>query len=288
MGNKLTENQLLLRNNLSSQINTSVTNKNISFPIHIIIPVYNESKSILHVLSEIQRTLQNIPYFISIIDDGSTDDTLQQLEDYCCNKPVFDNIQIIRNSRNVGKGQTLQNGLNIADKNEIIIFIDGDGEHPPREIPRLILPIIKGEADFVIGSRFIKKKPSSRSYKINYLNNGKQFTRIRQFGNKFITFAIFACFRQIISDSQSGFRAFAPGIIKSYNTRYSGFEIETDMLLHYIKQKYRIMEVPIECGLSSRESHMNIIRDSLKILLVILEYRFPKFSRLISLLIRKI
>ncbi len=273
--NQIKISEELHQNNLSSLLQEST-----DIPkIHIIIPVFNESKSILDIIKRINNTMKNNYEFrITVIDDGSNDDTNSILSHSGLD------INIIKNRVNQGKGKTIKKGFNLTKPNEIIVMIDGDGEHPPEEIPKLINPIINGEADFVIGSRFLKY--SSKLYpRGSYLKNYKPFSHLRKIGNKLISILIYIFHQKLITDSQCGFRAFAPGFAQLFNPIYSRFELETEMTIFYIRKRVRIREVPVDTGLSTRESHMNIIRDSIKILLIILDMISKKRSKIIQILL---
>ncbi|WP_457920143.1 glycosyltransferase family 2 protein [Candidatus Lokiarchaeum ossiferum] len=228
-------------------------------------PAYNESKAIINIIRRIQHVMDPLyNYCISVIDDGSSDGTYNILK----NSKL--KIEVIQNSENLGKGKTLLKGFQLANKNEIVLVIDGDGEHPPEDIPKLLQPILEKKAEVVIGSRFLRLNQGSK-LKGSYLKNRKQFSYFRKLGNNFISLLIFLFHRKYISDSQCGFRAFAPGVASLYNPSYSGFEVETEMTIFYIKEGVKLLEIPMDTGLSTRESHMSIVKDSFKILLVILD-----------------
>ncbi|WP_371803547.1 glycosyltransferase family 2 protein [Candidatus Lokiarchaeum ossiferum] len=250
-------------------------------PLHVIIPAYNESRSIISVINRIETSLIShfLEYRITVIDDGSTDSTYELL------KNSRKNISLVKNRKNLGKGRTLRKGILQSKKDELVVVIDGDGEHLPEDISRLVQPIISGNAEFVIGSRFLPKNAES-SIVGSYLKNQKKFSHFRKMGNNLISFLIYTLFHRKITDSQCGFRAFAPNIAKYYIPSYSGFEIETEMTIFYILNNFKICEVPIDTGLNTRESHMNIFKDSLKILFVILSMRFRK-TRLANNSLRK-
>ena len=208
-------------------------------------------------------------YKITVIDDGSSDNTLDLL------KEMKLKINFMRNKTNLGKGQTLKHGFTYTDENEIIVILDGDGEHCPEDIPKLIKPLLEGKADHVIGSRFLSKH-RRKGRNLDYLKNKKKFNKLRYYGNSLITWMIFLLYQKKITDTQSGFRTFGPGIISKLTLRFSGFETETEMTLNLVNQKLRIVEVPIASGLSTRGSHMNIIRDSFRIFYVIIIMKFQK------------
>ena len=154
--------------------------------------------------------------------------------------------------------------------------MDADGEHPPEEIPNLIAPILRKEADVVIGSRFLRRK-NIKNDKGSYLENQKEFSYFRKFGNFIFSILVFIFHHQFITDTQCGFRAYAPGIINRFKNSSSGFQIETEMAIKCIQMGYRVKEIPINSGISSRKSHMKIISDSVKIGLLIIEMSLPKW-----------
>jgi glycosyltransferase involved in cell wall biosynthesis len=245
------------------------------YPIFIVIPAYNESKAILSILERIKKTMDNkYQYRILVIDDCSQDDTYNILRN---STETFD---LRRNTTNLGKGQCLKQGFNLAKNDEIVVMIDADGEHPPEEIPSLLEPILKNQADIVIGSRFLSlHKDRAQKQKSSYLKNQKEFSHIRKFGNRVISLLISIFHGRYISDSQCGFRAFSPGFAKLMRPKYSRFAVETEMTIQSIQNGHRIVEIPIDTGLSTRESHMRIIRDSLQIFLVIFAMKCKKSQK---------
>jgi glycosyltransferase involved in cell wall biosynthesis len=250
--------------------------------IHIIMPAYNEENAIIQVLDEIIALMNNkYNYVITVIDDGSSDNTYKLLQDY--DKP----INLKKNIVNLGKGQTIRKGFGFIKDDEICVMIDSDGEHPPKEIPYMLEPILNKEADIVIGSRFLKDK------RINhlggsYLKNQKTFSYFRKFGNVLISFLVYIFHNRFLTDTQCGFRAYAPGIVKHYKPNYMGFEVETELTIRGIKNHHRITEVPIDSGLSTRESHMNILKDSIKIFLLIVDMKMVQKSILLYRLFHSI
>ncbi|QEE16038.1 glycosyltransferase family 2 protein [Promethearchaeum syntrophicum] len=244
--------------------------KKMNSKVHIIIPVFNEAKSIVEIINRIHVVMKSrYNYKITVIDDGSSDNTLKLLEE------MESKINFLRNDKNLGKGETLKHGFTHANKNEIIVILDGDGEHRPEDIPKLIKPLLDGEADHVIGSRFLSKQPK-QGRNPDYLRNKKKFNKLRYIGNSIITWMIYLLYQEKITDTQSGFRTFGPGVISKLTLKFSGFETETEMTLNLVNLGLRIVEIPIKSGLSTRESHMNIIRDSLRIFFVISIMKFQK------------
>jgi len=255
----------------------NISNSTLNFKV--IIPVYNQEKTIFNLITKINNTFDKLDEKVEIIciDDGSTDKTIEKIK-RC-------NVILINNTKNLGKGAALRKGFKFCYPSDTIITIDGDGEHNPDDIPKLLEPILTGEADIVIGSRFLDKGKGES----NQIDKGKYLSHVRKVGNKI--FSIFAnlCIQEKITDTQSGFRAFGPKIIDKLNLEANGFEIETEMIVKAISKGYRIKEVPIYNGHIHRDSYMNLISDSLKIALTFLKGAVPKKMRFLnSFLIEKI
>jgi len=219
--------------------------------VSIVIPVYNVGNKIRYVI-------ENIPeiddYEVIIGNDGSTDElTLKTLQELT--KQYKDKVQVINHERNCGKGCAMRTGVQNST-GDIIVFIDGDGQHNPKEIPKLIEPILNNEVDFVIGSREIIKE-------------GKR-PLIRKLSNFLSSFIIRLFYGVNIKDSQSGFRAIRRKYIREIdNDRYS---VETEMLLKAIKCGARIKEVPVERIYNNAPSHFRF-SDIIDFIRTILKYR---------------
>jgi len=197
--------------------------------LSVVVPVYNESKNILILLNEIKKNISHDDEII-VVEDGSVDNTLGEIKKFEC--------KLIVHKKNIGKGQSLIDGINLA-KGDIILFLDGDGQDDPSEIPKLLDGINKGY-DFVIGSRFVEddKKKITR-YTKTALSN------INWFGNKGLTFFINFLFGLNIKDTQSGFKCFKRDAIKNLNLVSKKYEIETEIVIKSKRDKLKILEVPV-------------------------------------------
>ena len=196
----------------------------------IIIPAYNEEKNILNTYNEIitYNKKHKTNYDVIVINDGSLDDT----EKVC----IENNIPYISLTCNLGIGGAVQTGYKYADENDydIAVQYDGDGQHDVNYIKNIITPIINGEADAVIGSRFIEKN------KDNFNS-----TFFRRMGISLISFTIKICSKKKIYDTTSGFRAVNRNIIKEWTMDYPYEYPEpiTDFTL--AKDGYIIKEIPV-------------------------------------------
>ena len=190
----------------------------------IIIPAYNEEKSIDKV---VENLINNYPqYDYLIVNDGSTDRT----EEICREK----NYNFVTLPVNLGIGGGVQTGYMYAVKNDydIAIQTDGDGQHNPEYIEKLIEPIVKGEADMTIGSRFIEKE-------------GFQTSFMRRMGINIIKGVIKMCCGVTIKDNTSGFRASSKELTKYFSENYAQDYPEPEAIVTSVLNGYTVKEVPV-------------------------------------------
>lgn len=193
----------------------------------IIIPVYNEEGNIGNLITRIKDYLSENDELI-IIDDGSEDNTSQELKLHDC--------VVITLEKNHGKGAAMRQGIQKAT-GDLIIFMGGDGQDNPEEIKTLTQGINEGY-DFVIGSRFLGENNDHRHSKNAILP-------VNKFGNKFLTFVINFMFGQSITDSQAEFKCFKSEKLKILKLETNRYEIETELLIKSFRKKFKIKEVPV-------------------------------------------
>jgi len=222
--------------------------------ISVVIPVYNEEKTIGDVISNTITVLESLqmPYEIIVVDDGSTDDTKHIAAKY--------KVTVISNGHNQGKGYALKRGFRRA-LGDIIVTLDSDGSHHPKEIHDLIQPLFNG-VDIVAGSRF--------------LGNGKNSTpKLNRFGNLLLNALIMVLTGKRVTDSQTGFRALKRDVLEKLKLESIGYEIETELTVKGLKNGFVYTETPIYCDKRKHGvSKLNVISDGLKILKMILKARF--------------
>lgn len=190
----------------------------------IIIPAYNEEKSIEKVVENLEKNYPQYDYLI--VNDGSKDRTEE-----ICQKNHYNYVSL---PVNLGIGGGVQTGYLYATKNDydIAIQIDGDGQHDPAYIEKLITPIIAGEADMTIGSRFIEKE-------------GFQTSFMRRLGINIIRFVIKMCCGVTITDTTSGFRASSKDLTKFFSENYAQDYPEPEAIVTSVLNGYRVKEVPV-------------------------------------------
>ncbi|WP_265581165.1 glycosyltransferase family 2 protein [Methanofollis aquaemaris] len=186
------------------------------------IPCYNEALSVGSVVLKARRYVDEV----LVIDDGSTDDTRAIAQEA--------GAVVITHQKNVGKGAAVKTALEYARARgfEYLVLLDGDGQHDPDEIPRLLTPVREGDADLVIGSRFLDNTKSSIPF-------------YRRIGQGVLTTMTNMDSRVKTTDSQSGFRVLGRNAIQNFTLDSEGYSVESDMISSLSEKGTRIREVPV-------------------------------------------
>ncbi|MBS3076863.1 glycosyltransferase family 2 protein [Candidatus Pacearchaeota archaeon] len=222
----------------------------------IIVPVYNEEKTILEILSRLEKTKLPVEKEILIIDDGSTDNSFAKIKEYIKNKKIYGLIK----KENGGKGSAVKLGFKIAT-GDIITIQDADLEYSPEDYKKLIKPIIEKKAQVVYGSRFLKKHHPL--YKIYFL------------GNKFLTFITKILYHAKITDMETCYKVFRKDIIKNLQIEANHFDIEPEITAKLLKKGIKIKEIPISYSPRTIEEGKKINwKDGLQAIWTLLKYRF--------------
>ncbi|MCH5279942.1 MAG: glycosyltransferase family 2 protein [Lachnospiraceae bacterium] len=221
--------------------------------LSIIIPCYNERENIIKILDKVDQA--KVPNKeIIIVDDMSTDGTRDILEEQVKSRVA----KIVYHEQNGGKGAALKTGFSHAT-GDIVIVQDADMEYDPLEYPRVIVPIVKGEADVVYGSRFLKSKAKG------YLPN--------RLANKFLTKLsnLFTGLR--LTDMETCYKAFRREIIQAVDIEEKRFGFEPEITAKIAKMKVKIKEVPISYYPRTNEEGKKIgFKDGLRAIYCILKY----------------
>lgn len=187
-----------------------------------VIPAFNEERFVASVVINARQHAD----LVIVVDDGSTDRTAFLAESA--------GARVIRMRENGGKGLALNAGFEAARQvnPRAVIMLDSDAQHDPAEIPLLAAPVLAGEADVVIGSRFLGVKSKIPVW--------------RQFGQHALNLATNATSGVNISDTQSGYRAFSPAALNVLRFRSKGLAVESEMQFLLSGAGLRVQEVPIQ------------------------------------------
>ena len=199
------------------------TNK--KYLISIAIPVYNEERTVYSILTSLPK---NDKIEIIVIDDCSKDNSINEIK----RAQSGQNIKLLRHKKNEGYGKAILTGIKNS-KGKIIITMDADGQHLADDIYSLVKPILNGNAEYTIGSRYL----GSFHYELPLS------TRV---GEVLVEVLLKLLFGQRVQNNQGGFRAFDRKIIHIFeNIQYKNFAFTTELIIKAALYSYRIRECPI-------------------------------------------
>lgn len=222
----------------------------------IVIPAYNEQENIERVVNNLIEHYPQYDYLV--VNDCSKDRTGEILKEK--------NYQYVSLPVNLGIGGGVQTGYLYAVENDydVVVQCDGDGQHNAKYIENLVKPIADGEADIVIGSRFLEKE-------------GFQTSFLRRLGIKVLKHTIRLCSKAVINDATSGFRATNKAATRFYSENYAQDYPEPEAITAAAMNGFRVKEVPVvmneRLGGVSSISPLRSIYYMIKVNLAILLYR---------------
>jgi glycosyltransferase involved in cell wall biosynthesis len=191
----------------------------------VIIPAYNESGVIAGVIEKVRRAVPDLD--ILVVNDGSRDRTAREARDA--------GAIVISHSFNMGYGVTIQTAYKFAYANgyDYLVQIDGDGQHDPGFIPQLLAPVVAGDTDFVLGSRFM----GVESYRPSFS---------RRLGILFFRKLVSNLIGRSITDPTSGYQAFNREVMRFFTTDVFPCDYpDADMLITLNMSGFRIREIPV-------------------------------------------
>ena len=225
--------------------------------LSVVIPCYNEVKTIAEILAAVLRT-ETFVLEVIVVDDYSTDGTRELLEG-----ELSEQIdQLILHPVNRGKGAALRSGIEKAT-GDIVIIQDADLEYDPTEYPGLVAPIVAGKADVVYGSRFIGAEPHRVLYFWHRLGNG------------LLTLLSNMCTNLNLTDMETCYKVFRREIIQSIAIEEDRFGFEPEVTAKLARMNIRIFEVGISYyGRTYQDGKKIGWRDGISALYCILKYNF--------------
>lgn len=224
--------------------------------LSILIPAYNEEKTILKILEKVKKVKLGLEKEIIIIDDCSRDGTAEII------KRIKDKkIKKIFHEKNFGKGASVRDGINTAT-GSIIVIQDADLEYEPQDYSKLIEPILNKKAEVVYGSRMLHK-----NHKYSYLSF--------MIGGRLITFITNLLYLSQLTDEPTCYKTFRADIIKKIKIENNRFEWEPEVTAKILKKGIKIYEVPINYYPRKVEQGKKITwKDGIKAIFTLLKYRF--------------
>ena len=234
--------------------------------LSIIIPVFNEEKTIAEILKKVSEVkIPNVEKQIIVVNDGSTDATASVISNF---KFPISNFKLLRHEKNVGKGAAVRTGIKNATGDYIIIQ-DADLEYNPKDIKKLLVPVLSGMTQVVYGSR-LKRLPS-----LSRDERTPQFL-LHYIGNKFLSLLTSILYGQWITDMETCYKLFSAKSVKNMQLNAKGFEFEPEITSKLLKKGYKILEIPISTNPRgyNEGKKLNTFRDGFIALWSLLKYRF--------------
>ena len=235
--------------------------------IAVLIPCYNESKTIEKVVKDFKTVLPTADIYV--YDNNSSDGT---------DKIAQNAGAIVKYERRQGKGNVIRSMFHDIDA-DCYIMVDGDDTYEAKDAIKIVEAVLKHDADMVIGDRL------SSTY---FSENKRPFHNV---GNKTVRFLINKLFKNNIKDIMTGYRGFSKKFVKTLPVISKGFEIETEMTIHALDKNFYIEEFPIEYRDRpvGSESKLNTVSDGIKVIKTIAklfkEYKPFAFFSIISIIL---
>ncbi len=205
----------------SNELDRSVLDETPSNGIVVVIPAYNEERFIGSVCLKTRQQAGTV----IVVDDGSSDSTAEVA--------AASGAVVVRHEQNRGKGAALNTGFQLAlhYAPAVVVTLDADGQHLPEQISEIVKPVLEGQADIVIGSR--------------YIQSTSEVPRHRIWGHRAFNLLTRLASGEPASDSQSGYRAFSPTAVEKIDFHSNGFSVESEMQFIARQYQLRLLEVPI-------------------------------------------
>jgi dolichol-phosphate mannosyltransferase len=232
--------------------------------LSIIIPVYNEEKTVATMLDKILKiAIPGVKKEVIVVDDGSEDNSKSKMQN-----PKFKEIKILSHKKNMGKGAAVITGIKNATGDYIVIQ-DADLEYDPKYIIKLLEPIVSKQAEVVYGTR-LKRLP-------NFSRDEKKFRFFLHYlGNKCLSLLTSFLYFQWITDMETCYKLFPASVAKNLKLLSKGFEFEPEITAKLLKMGYKIKEVPITTNPRgyTEGKKLNGFKEGPKALWILLKYRF--------------
>ena len=233
--------------------------------ISIIVPVYNEEKTVREVLSRLQKIgKQNFSYEIIVVDDGSIDASVEEIKK-AISKAT--NIKLVQHKENKGKGMAVRTGIKHATGDYVVIQ-DADLEYDPQDIPRLVKALGVAGVDVVYGTRLDRLPNLQRDERVPLF-------LLHFLGNRFLSLVTSILYGQWLTDMETCYKLFPRKALTNIRLEAKRFEFEPEITAKLLKKGYHIYEIPIKTNPRGYDDgkKLNTTRDGTHALWTLIKYR---------------
>jgi glycosyltransferase involved in cell wall biosynthesis len=228
--------------------------------LSIIVPVYNEARTVGAVLDRLQTIALPLDREVIVVNDGSTDGTREVLDHYGSTPGV----RVIHARKNAGKGSAIRLGLAVAS-GDIVAIQDADLELDPAQLAELVGPILDGRANVVYGSRFLAGRPAAPWLTIA--------------ANRFLTGVTNVLYGSRVTDMETCYKVMRTGIARSLGLAANRFDIEPEITAKLLRRGHRIFELPVRFEPRSRVAGKKIgWRDGVTAIAVLVRHRLDRVA----------
>lgn len=237
--------------------------------LSIIMPVYNEEKTLLDVVKKVVSVSLPIERELIIVEGGSTDNTKKIMDN--TKFPSF--VRIYHINKSCGKGYKVRFGIK-QSKGDIILIQDADLEYDPADYAKLIKPILDKKKDFVLGSRHLGKE----TWRIRAFKSQPIKSRVTNVGAKFLDTVFNIINRQKLTDPQTMYKVFRKKCLDGINLKSNFFDLDWEIVIRLIQKGYLPLELPVTYNSrSSKEGKkIKLIKDGFRNLFAILRFSFTR------------
>lgn len=239
---------------------------NSSTTLSIVIPVYNEEKTIREILTAlVDLKIPEVKKEIIVVDDGSKDNSKKIIRKVQSGNKI---ITFIEHKQNKGKGAAVQTGLRLA-KGDFMMVQDADLEYDPNDIPRLLKPLLDGKFKVVYGTR-LRRWP-------NFKKEERTFRFLSHYlGNRMLSLITTVLYGSVVTDMETCYKLFAKDAFKGIKLNSRSFDFEPEITAKFLKKGLKIHEIDIVTNPRGYEEgkKLNTIRDGVKALWTLVKYRF--------------
>ncbi len=232
--------------------------------LSIIIPVFNEEKTISKVIERVQSlNIAPVTKEIIIIDDGSTDKTAENVK-----KTNLQGIKFLKHRKNMGKGAAVRTGIK-RSTGDYIVIQDADLEYDPQDIKRLLDEVLQKRAKVVYGTRLKRFPNFSRDEK-------RPLFLIHYLGNRFLSLITSILYGQWLTDMETCYKLFPRKAVEGMKLESKRFDFEPEITAKLLKKGYKILEIPITTTPRGYEEgkKLHAIKDGTIALWTLIKYRF--------------
>jgi glycosyltransferase involved in cell wall biosynthesis len=235
--------------------------------LSIIIPIFNETNTLAEIVRQIQSVRYPVTHELIIIDDASVDETYEKAVEIQRNGlREGKEVRLFKNETQRGKSFSVRKGIQHS-QGDLILIQDGDMEYEPNDIPKLLEPLLKGEADVVCGSRFLKAK------------HPEAMTALSWLANKTLTLLTNLLYGLHLTDMEGGYKIFRADLLKMLELRSKRFEFDPEAIALLARKGARIVELPIAYhGRTVKEGKKISGIDFIEAIWTLIKYRFKPIS----------